>query len=70
MAPRENSIQSKHLPSVLKEADDAFQNAIDNVILEHQRLNLPIYISRDGKVVAISADEAASQRKRTHQKRT
>lgn len=40
------------------EAQIAFQEAVDEVVLEHQRLGLPLYIMRDGKVIAISAEEA------------
>jgi hypothetical protein len=36
----------------------AFQDAVAGVIEEHARLGLPLYIWRDGKVVAISAKEA------------
>jgi hypothetical protein len=36
----------------------AFQEAVAGVIEEHARLRLPLYIWRDGKVVAISAKEA------------
>jgi hypothetical protein len=61
MAPRDNTL-ARSLTSILKEADGAFQNAIDNVILEHQRLNLPLYISRDGTVVAITAEQVLKER--------
>ena len=46
----------------MKGADAAFQRAIDEVILEHRRLNLPLYISRNGKVEAVSAEEAIKER--------
>ena len=36
----------------------AFQEAVAGVHEEHARLGLPLYISRGGKVVAISAEEA------------
>jgi hypothetical protein len=36
----------------------ALQDAVAGVIEEHARLGLPLYIWRDGKVVAISAKEA------------
>jgi S-adenosylmethionine:tRNA-ribosyltransferase-isomerase (queuine synthetase) len=36
----------------------AFQEAVAEVIEEHGRLGLPLYISRGGKVVAITAEEA------------
>lgn len=36
----------------------AFQEAVAEVIEEHARLKLPLYIWRGGKVVAITAEEA------------
>jgi hypothetical protein len=36
----------------------AFQEAVAKVIEEHACLGLPLYILRDGRVVAISAEEA------------
>ena len=44
-------------------ADVAFQRAIDKVILEHQRLNLPLWIKRNGKLEAVSADEILKENK-------
>ncbi len=38
----------------------AFREAVEEVIDEHVRLGLPIYIGRDGKVVKLSADEVRS----------
>ncbi len=38
-------------------AEMAFREAVDEVIDEHARLGLPIYIGRGGKVVELSADE-------------
>jgi hypothetical protein len=38
-------------------AEMAFREAVDEVIEEHARLGLPIYIGRGGKVVELSADE-------------
>ena len=43
-------------------ADIAFQRAIDKVILEHQRLNLPLWIKRNGKLEAVSADEILKEK--------
>ena len=38
-------------------AEIAFREAVDEVIDEHARLGLPIYIGRGGKVVELSAEE-------------
>jgi hypothetical protein len=38
-------------------AEMAFREAVDEVIDEHARLGLPIYIGRGGKVVELSAGE-------------
>ncbi len=51
-----------------KRAEIAFKEAVEEVIDEHARLGLPLYIWRDGKVVGLSAEEirndsAASQGK-------
>jgi hypothetical protein len=35
----------------------AFREAVEEVIDEHARLGLPLYIWRDGKVVGLSAQE-------------
>ena len=40
-----------------KRADLAFKEAVEEVIDEHARLKLPLHIWRDGKVVALSAQE-------------
>jgi hypothetical protein len=40
-----------------KRAEMAFREAVEEVIDEHARLGLPLYIGRDGKVVALSPDE-------------
>ena len=36
----------------------AFREAVSEVIDEHARLGLPLYIGRNGKVVKLSAHEA------------
>jgi hypothetical protein len=41
----------------------AFQRAIDKVILEHNRLNMPLHINRNGKLEAVSADEILKEKK-------
>jgi len=40
-----------------KRAEIAFKEAVEEVIAEHARLDLPLYIWRDGKVVGLSAQE-------------
>jgi hypothetical protein len=40
-----------------KRAEMAFKEAVDEVIDEHARLGLPLYIGRDGRVVELSPDE-------------
>jgi hypothetical protein len=52
----------KHPPNVLElplleRAALAMTAAIEEVIDEHAREGLPLYIWRDGKVVAVSAEE-------------
>jgi len=39
----------------------ALKAAVKNVIEEHAREGLPVYIWRDGKVVAVSAEELRKQ---------
>jgi len=48
--------------SLGEEALQAFQEAVDEVILEHQRLNLPLWIKRNGKLEAVSADEILKEK--------
>jgi demethoxyubiquinone hydroxylase (CLK1/Coq7/Cat5 family) len=40
-----------------KRAEMAFREAVEEVISEHLRLNLPIYVSRNGRVVELSPEE-------------
>jgi hypothetical protein len=40
-----------------KRAEIAFKKAVEEVVDEHARLGLPLYIWRDGKVVGLSAQE-------------
>jgi hypothetical protein len=49
-----------------EEGFKAFQEAIDEVILEHQRLNLPLWIKRNGKLEAVSADEILKEKQGTN----
>jgi hypothetical protein len=37
-----------------KRAELAFREAVDEVITEHARLGLPLYVGRNGKVVKLS----------------
>jgi hypothetical protein len=55
------------LPLELR-AEMAFREAVDEVIDEHARLGLPIYIGRGGKVVELSADEVLELSRSTHAK--
>ena len=41
-----------------KRAEIAFKAAVAKAIDEHARLGLPVYISRNGRVVKLSAKEA------------
>lgn len=45
-----------------EEAAKAFQEAVDKVVLEHQRLNLPLWIKRNGILEAVSADEILKEK--------
>lgn len=46
---------------ILERAALAMKAAMDNVIEEHARKGLPVYIWRDGKVVAVPAEELRKQ---------
>ena len=46
----------------------AFREAVEEVIDEHARLGLPLYIWRDGKVVGLSAQEVRKHSELTHGK--
>ena len=47
-------------------AEMALKAAVDKVIEEHAREGLPIYIWRDGKVVAMSLEELRARSARIH----
>jgi hypothetical protein len=51
-----------------KRAEMAFREAVEEVIDEHARLGLPLYIWRDGKVVGLSAQEVRKHSELTHGK--
>jgi len=40
-----------------KRAELAFQEAVQEVIAEHARLGLPLYVGRKGKVVKLSPNQ-------------
>jgi len=42
-------------------AELAFRAAVEEVIIEHARQGLPIYIWRDGKVVELSPEELRAE---------
>jgi hypothetical protein len=51
-----------------KRAEMAFKEAVEEVIDEHARLGLPLHIWRDGKVVALSAEEVLELSRSTQAK--
>lgn len=51
---------------LLKRAEMAFQEAVNEVIDEHARLGMPLYIGRDGRVVKLSADELLELSENSH----
>ena len=42
-------------------AEMALKAAVEKVIIEHARLGLPIYVMRDGQVVAVPPEELRIQ---------
>jgi hypothetical protein len=44
-----------------KRAEMALKAAVEKVIVEHARQGLPIYIWRDGRVVAVPPDELRAE---------
>jgi len=51
-----------------KRAELAFQEAVDEVIVEHARLGLPLYIGRNGKVVKLSPKKVRNLSRSIHGK--
>lgn len=51
-----------------KRAEMALREAVDEVIAEHARLGLPLYIGRNGKVVKLSRSKVRGLSKSTHRK--
>lgn len=51
-----------------KRAELALREAVDEVIAEHARLGLPLYIGRDGKVVKLSPTKVRGLSRSNHHK--
>lgn len=51
-----------------KRAELAFREAVDEVILEHARLGLPLYIGHEGKVVRLSPAKVRVLSRSVHRK--
>ena len=66
MAKDSNILPKKDELSLHEKGMKAFQEAVDEVILEHQRLNLPLWIKRNGKLEAVSADELLKEKQGTN----
>jgi hypothetical protein len=52
-----------------KRAERAFREAIDEVIAEHARLGLPLYIGQNGKVLKISPKKVRALSRSSRRKR-
>jgi hypothetical protein len=52
-----------------KRAELAFQEAVNEVISEHARLGLPLYIGQNGKVVKLSPKKVRGLSRSNHGKR-
>ena len=51
-----------------KRAEMALREAVDEVIAEHARLGLPLYIGRNGKVVKLSPTKVRGLSRPNHHK--
>ena len=51
-----------------KRAELAFREAVDDVIREHARLGLPLYIGHEGKVVRLSPTKVRVLSRSVHRK--
>ena len=51
-----------------RRAELAFCEAVDEVISEHARLGLPLYIGRNGKVVKLSPNKVRGRSRSNHHK--
>jgi hypothetical protein len=49
-------------------AEMAFKEAVEEVIAEHARLNLPLHIWQDGKVVKVPPKKVRSLSRSIHRK--
>jgi len=52
-----------------KRAELALREAVDEVISEHARLGLPLYIGQDAKVIKLSPKKVRMLSRATHRKR-
>ena len=51
-----------------KRAELAFQEAVAEIIAEHARLGMPLYVGRDGKVVRLSPTEVRRLSRSAHRR--
>lgn len=51
-----------------KRAEMALREAVDEVIAEHARLGLPLYVGRNGKVVKVSPNKVRGLSRSMHRK--
>jgi hypothetical protein len=49
-----------------KRAEMAFREAVDEVIAEHARLGLPLYVGRNSKVVKLSPNKVRGLSRSNH----
>ena len=52
-----------------KRAELAFQEAVAEVIAEHARLGMPLYIGRNGRLIRLSPTEVRHLSRSTHRRR-
>jgi hypothetical protein len=52
-----------------KRAELAFREAVEDVISEHARLGLPLYIGQGAKVIKLSPNKVRVLARATHRKR-
>lgn len=62
------TVQSIRRLPMEKRAELAFREAVDEVIAEHLRLGLPLYIGRNGKVVKLSPNKLRGLSRATRRK--
>ena len=51
-----------------KRAELALREAVEEVISEHLRMGIPLYVGRDGRVVKLSPKEARRLSRSAHRK--